>query len=378
MDFRWYNYQTTVHPKFHVNMSVSVDFICRKASLVAAFMLFVQVCSSQRKAAAPSPFPAIDKALEEKKNLPGKEYSAVVATADTVIYQKNTGDPANARMPAPIGAASQWLTTALVMQLVDEGKLSLDDPVSKYLPVFELYRRNFVTLRHCLTHETGLGKEGFRLAALLDKKNYSSLEEEVTDLLKKEIHANAGEEFRYNNNGLVIAARVVEVVTKKRFDQIIRSRLFVPLGMRNTSFTTDDGSAPNPSSGAKSTAVDYTKFLQMLLNKGKAGDKQVLSEAAVEELRKVQVPQQLVKVQPRGTEGFLFALGSWATEGAGAQGASATALALPGWNGTWASVDFARGYAFVLLPKDFSGDQNPAMYTELKKIIDQQLPARSR
>lgn len=316
--------------------------------------------------------------LEERKNLFGKEYSVVIAVADSVVYQKSTGDPANARTPVAIGVSSQWLTTALLLQMADEGKISLDDPVSKYIPAFELYRRNFVTIRHCLTHETGLGKEGFKLAAFFQKKSFSSLEEEVLDLLKKEIHANAGEEFRYNNNGLLIAARVAEVVTKKRFDQLIRSKLFVPLGMRNTSFTTDDGSAPNPSSGAKSTATDYTKFLQMLLNKGKAGDKQVLSEAAVAELRKVQVAPDLLKGLPKGTENFLFALGSWATEGPNTAGAAATTLVLPGWNGTWASVDFGRGYSFVVVPKDFSGEQNATMYAELGKVVGQQLAAKNR
>jgi CubicO group peptidase (beta-lactamase class C family) len=359
-------------------MSNRLFFSFLKFSLVAAFMLFLQVGFSQKRLAAVSAFPAVDKAIEEKKNLFGKDVSVVIAVADSTVYQKFTGDPANIRTPVPIGASSQWLTTALIMQLVDEGKISLDDPVSKYLPPFELYRRNYVTIRHCLTHETGLGKEGFKLAAFFEKKKFNSLEEEVTDLLKKEIHANAGEEFRYNNNGMVIAARVAEVVTKKRFDQLIRTKLFVPLGMRNTTFTTDDGSAPNPSSGAKSTAADYAKFLQMLLNKGKAGDKQILSEASVAEMRKVQVPQDEMKGIPKGMAGDAFTLGSWATEGANAKEATATVLILPGWNGTWASVDFARGYTFVVTARDFSGDQNVAVYEELKRMIDQKFPVKNK
>ena len=355
-------------------MSAKLLFTCLKYSLVAAFLLILQVSFAQKKTPLPSTFPAMDKALEEKQTLLGDDFSVVIAVADSIVYQKNFGDAANAKMPFSIGASSQWLTTALLLQLADEGKLSLDDPVSKYLPVFESYRRNFVTLRHCLTHQTGLGKEGFKLAGFFEKKKFSSLEEEVADILKKEIHANAGEEFRYSNYGTVVAARVAEVITKKRFDQIIRTKLFVPLGMRNTSFTTDDGSAPNPAMGAKSTAADLTRFLQMLLNKGKAGEKQILSEAAVDEMRKVQVAASQTKVVPKVDEGFAFALGIWTADNT--PGIKAPALVAPSLTGTWPEVDFARGYAFVLLARDFSGEQRPDVYADLKKLIDQKLPVK--
>ena len=108
------------------------------------------------------------------------------------------------------------------------------------------------------------------------------LEEAVLDIAKKDIHANAGEEFRYSNYGMVIVARIAEVVTKKRFEQLMRTRIFVPLGMRNTSFVTDDGSAPNPANGAKSTATDYAKFLQMFMNGGEFNNVRILSRKTIE------------------------------------------------------------------------------------------------
>lgn len=350
-------------------MSVSFSSACRKAILVAASLLFLQVSFSQKKAVPANAFPAFDKAIEENKKELGKDFSVVVAVADSTVYQKNIGDPANVRTPFPIGDCSQWFTTALIMQLVDEGKISLDDPVAKYLPVFESYRRNFVTIRHCLTHQTGLGKEGF-LNGFFNKKKFNSLEEEVTDILKKEIHANAGEAFRYSAYGPVIAARVAEVVTKKRFDQIIRTKLFVPLTMRSTSFTTDDGSAPNPSGGAKSTDADLIKFLQMLLNKGKVGDKQVLSEAVVEEMRKVQVAASKTGTVPKTDAGLVFALGSWAAEGSGTQGTGASTLILPSLSGTWPVIDYSKGYVMLVFAREFSGEQKQEAYAELKKVAD--------
>lgn len=360
-------------------MSGNNIFNCLKFSLVIIFMLFLQVSFSQKKIAPVLPaFQSFDKMVEEKKALLGKDFSVMIAVADSIVYQKNMGEAANLKTPFSIGASSQWLTTTLILQLADEGLLTLDDTVSKYLPSFELYRRNFVTIRHCLTHQTGLGKDILKASSILDKKKYSSLDDEITDALKKEIHANAGEEFRYSNNGIVIVARIAEVVTKKRFDQIIRTKLFVPLGMRNTSFSTDDGSAPNPSGGAKSTAADMTKFLQMLLNSGKAGTKQILSEASMEEMRKVQVAASKTNGIPKANAGFSYALGSWSPDGASVHGARTTALVLPSLSGTWPEVDFSRGYAFLVFSRDFSGEQDAVVYKELKKISDQQFPVKNK
>ncbi|WP_162944678.1 serine hydrolase domain-containing protein [Flavisolibacter nicotianae] len=320
--------------------------------------------------------PALDKVMDDKKKQLGNDFSVVIAVGDSVVYQRTTGDIANLKTPSPIGASSQWLTTALILQLADEGKLSLDDPVSKYLPIFESYRRNYITLRHCLTHQTGLGKEGSKLGGLFDKKKFASLDEEVTDILKKEIHANAGEEFRYSSYGPVVAARVAEAVTKKRFDQLIRTKLFVPLGMRNTSFTTDDGSAPDPSGGANSTATDLTKFLQMLLNNGKAGDKQVLSESALEEMRKIQVASAQIKNAPAADQGFSFALGTWTADKSAPQGGKAASLVVPGLAGTWPEVDFHRGFVFLVFTRNFPGDQTAQPFLDLKQIADQHFPVK--
>ncbi|HEY1021972.1 MAG TPA: serine hydrolase [Flavisolibacter sp.] len=347
-------------------MSAIFKMNCLKASLVAVFMLFLQVSFGQGR------FSALDQALEENKKLLGKDVSVVVASPDTLLYQKNIGD-VQPKTPFPIGASSQWLTTALIVQLVDEGKLSLDDKISKYLPIFDSYRKGYITIRMCLSHQTGIGRDGFKVASLLEKTRYNTLEEAVPDIAKKDIHANAGEQFRFSNFGMVIVARIAEIVTKKRFEQLMRTKIFVPLGMRNTTFVTDDGSAPNPGNGAKSTAADYTKFLQMLLNGGKAGGKQILSESAVKEMRKVQIRTEQISQLPPTTQGFTFSLGSWAVDNNTAPGSAATVLTLPNFEGAWPVVDFSRGYAFVLFPKSFSGEQKADTYLALKNIIDQLL-----
>jgi CubicO group peptidase (beta-lactamase class C family) len=344
-------------------MSYKIKITCLKFSLIAAFLLFIQAAFTQNN------WSELDKAIESKKAVLGNDLVVIIANADSITYQKAYGD-FNNKTQAPIASSSKWLTTALLLQLVDEGKISLDDKVSKYLPVFESYGKAYITIRHCLSHMTGIQSTGNVLQKLFERKKFASLDEEVIDFAKKEIQNNPGIEFRYNNMGLNIAGRIAEVVTKKKFDALIKQRLFTPLGMRNTTFSTLDGTAPNPSGGAKSTAADYTKFLQMILANGKFGGKQIISEASVAEMRKVQVTKEQIKYAPKAAEGFTYALGTWVQEGQGTTGGTATALACPGLFGTWPVIDFSRGYACIFFIKDLLREEKTEAYSELKKLID--------
>jgi CubicO group peptidase (beta-lactamase class C family) len=121
---------------------------------------------------------------------------------------------------------------------------------------------------------------------------------------------------------------VLEVVSKRKFDLLIRQKLFTPLGMRQTTFTELDGGLYNPSGGARSTAEDYMKFLVMLMNKGKYNGKQILSEGSVDEMMKIETANVPKRYVPKSAEGFNYALGSWVVE---ERKGKATALASPGY-----------------------------------------------
>ena len=338
---------------------------CLKASLVALFMLFLQAGFAQGR------FAALEETVEARRKMLGNDLLVYVATKDTILYQKAFGD-ITVRAQAPVGAASAWFTTALVLQLVEEGKLSLDDKVVQYLPIFSNYAKNYVTVRHCLTHQTGIQTEAFKTASLTAKRKFESLEEEVNEYAKKEIQTNAGEEFRYSNMGPAIAARIVEVVTKKKFEQLVRQRIFSPLGMRNTVFVTDDGTPASPATGAKSTAADMTRFLQMLLNGGTLNGKKILSPESIEEMRKIQFAAEKIKNAPKLMEGFSYTIGGlWSADMVEEPGATASMLVSPGLLGAWPMIDFKKGYALVLLPKSFSGEQRQNEYMGLKEILDE-------
>ncbi|HNU13783.1 MAG TPA: serine hydrolase domain-containing protein [Chitinophagaceae bacterium] len=334
-----------------------------KVISVAVFLLFFQPVFSQYD------WSPLDKELEAKQKLLGQDMVAMIWKGDSLVYKKEMGQ-FNSKTQAPIASCSKWLTAALVMQFVDEGKLSLDDKVAKYIPEFDKYFKGYITIRHCLSHMTGIEDDGKLVKRLLERRKFASLEEEVNGFAAREIRANTGTDFWYGNIGLNIAGRVLEVVSKRKFDVLIRTKLLYPLGMRKTTFTNLDGGPVNPSGGAKSTAEDYMKFLVMLLNKGKYNGVQILSENSVNEMMKVQNKPEQIKYAPKSAAGFNYTSGSWAIE---EKNGVATVLASPGLFGTWPMIDYCRGYAYLVFVKNLLGEERADAHLQIKKVIDEQI-----
>ena len=196
-----------------------------------------------------------------------------------------------------------------LMILQDEGKLSVDDKVSKYLPAFAKMKLHDgtlatreVTIRDCLTHTAGLvGNQIFA----------GSLSAAIDELADRPLGFDPGEKWRYSP-GLNVAGRIIEVVSEQPLQEFLQARIFQPLGMKNTTFFPDElqrqriatlygpsegesslvavdnriadpanVKAPNPSGGLFSTACDMFRFYQMVLNGGTFGRHEVVSREAV-------------------------------------------------------------------------------------------------
>jgi CubicO group peptidase (beta-lactamase class C family) len=348
-------------------MSHKAILICLKSSIVLVFLLFLQPARAQYN------WTELDQELKAKQKLLGDNIVVMIWKSDSLVYKKEMGD-FNSKTQAPIASCSKWLTAALVMQFVDEGKLSLDDKITKWLPEYEKYSKSYITVRHCLSHLTGITDEGNFIKKIFQRKKFSSLEEEVNSFAAREIRANPGTDFWYGNIGLNIAGRILEVISKKKFDLLIKQKLFNLLGMRKTSFSTMDGSAVNPSGGAQSTADDYMKFLAMLLNNGKYNGQQILSEEAVRQMKELQTTAIPIKYAPKAAEGFSYALGSWVVEQSLSVPKTASVLAGPGLLGTWPMIDYCRGYAYLVFVKNLLGEERANAHIAIKEILDKQIP----
>src|SRR5688500_831458 len=133
--------------------------------------------------------------------------------------------------------------------------------------------------------------------------------------------------------------------------------------MRQTTFSTLDGSPLDAAVGARATANDYILFLRMLLNGGQHRGAQILSEESIAQLRKIQTANFTLHNSPVPTKDFQYALGAWSPEQNNAQ--RATSLTGPSFGGTLPIVDFCRGYAYLLLVKEETDDAAANVYTQV-------------
>jgi CubicO group peptidase (beta-lactamase class C family) len=335
--------------------------IVRKCLSLAVLSLFM---INNLVAQATTDTASITRQLDQLKGELGKNYAFALYKDGKTIYKKDNGE-FNLKTQQPVNATSHWLTAALVMVLVQEGKLGLDDKVSTYLPIFSKHGKGYITVRHCLTHHTGIdGGKPF------EKKKFKTLEEEVNHYASsREIKTNPGTEYYYSNTGFAIAARVLEIVSKKSFDRLMKEKLTSPLAMRATTFASDNyNDAPDPATGAKSTAFDLVNFLAMLLNQGTFNNKQILTKESVQTFLSLQAPATGMKNAPKHAEGFAYSHGAWIIQlNEKNEPESFTAPAL---SGTFPVIDVCRGYAFVLFTKDNAEDIKKETYMKIKQAVD--------
>ncbi|HJW07924.1 MAG TPA: serine hydrolase domain-containing protein, partial [Rhodanobacter sp.] len=235
-----------------------------------------------------------------------------------------------------IYSMTKTVTSVAVMLLVEEGKLALDDPLSRYLPGFTAPQVLIggsidapklrpadkpVTLHALLTHTAGYpaGRKGDELGLTLmeriDPHGAADLRGFADRMRRVPLAADPGTRFGYDGASLELLARVVEVVSGQSFESFLQQRIFEPLQMRDTGFrvpaaqrsrvvdlTTmgDDGrlrladtasarhpgeplnAYPSGAGGLYSTAGDYARFAQMLLDGGTLDGHQLLSRKTVE------------------------------------------------------------------------------------------------
>jgi CubicO group peptidase (beta-lactamase class C family) len=276
----------------------------------------------------------IDQLLRQKsdaKEIPG--VVAIAATSKEMIYQGAFGkrdlskdDAMTADSVFWIASMTKAITTAGAMQLVEQGKLSLEAPIGKVLPdlatpqVLEGFdakgdpklrpARNPITLRHLMTHTAGFAYHLWNgdIVKYLEKTGLPDVTTCKNDALKIPLASDPGTRWEYGIN-IDFVGKAVEAASGQRLDAYLRDHLFNPLGMSDTGFKltesqrkrlvgmharTPDGSlAPIPfeleqdpefhmgGGGLYGTAGDYIKFTQMILNQGRGNGNQVLKAETV-------------------------------------------------------------------------------------------------
>jgi CubicO group peptidase (beta-lactamase class C family) len=258
----------------------------RRLPIVAAGALVVALLAPGGLAGADAPFAPADAAMRARvadDHLSGG--ALLVVRGDTTVHRFTTGR-LHAQSVIPIASASKWLTSATLMTFVDEGKLALDDPVSRYLPAFD-GAKSTITVRQLLSHRSGLpsaaceGDPGTTLARCA--RDIADGDDPTTP---------PGSAFRYTGVGFVVAGRVIERLSGTSFEAAFESRVAGPLGMTHTRFdgtTRPHNRNPAPAASVRSSVADYARFLAMLAHHGTVDGHTIVQPASVAEIERDQV-----------------------------------------------------------------------------------------
>lgn len=166
--------------------------------------------------------------------------SLAVVEHGKLVYTQAYGDarlpddgtpalPATPEMRYSVGSISKQFTATAILMLQEEGKLSVNDPVGKYIP--DLTRGNEVTVREILSHTSGYQDywpEDYLMTPMLKP---TTAEYIIDTWAKKPLDFEPGTQWQYSNTNFVIAGRIVEVVTGKPYFDFLEQRIFRPLGM---------------------------------------------------------------------------------------------------------------------------------------------------
>ncbi|MGH3730506.1 MAG: serine hydrolase domain-containing protein, partial [Micromonosporaceae bacterium] len=203
-----------------------------------------------------------------------------------------------------MASISKLFTATVAMQLVEKGRIDLDAPVARYIPEFGANGKSGVTLRHVLTHASGLPPG-------LNLNPYPTIEERLAAIYAVGLRAEPGTRYIYSDLSLIVVGKVLERVTGHSLSELVRQGISEPLGLRDTMHNPPESLRPRIAptewqeggrglvwgevhdrtswllggtaghAGVFSTAHDLAVFGQTILNGGRYGGVRILRPSSV-------------------------------------------------------------------------------------------------
>lgn len=273
---------------------------------------------------------AVGKAIDNGR-IPGAV--VLVGQAGHILFERAYGHRSLEPRPEPMTLETRFdlasltkvvSTAPAVLKLVQDGKLSLDDPVAKYLPDFGRRGKETITVRQVLTHYSGLAPF-FRLEA----KTPGAASAVIDKICRSDFSAAPGTRFIYSDLGFILLGKLIEVASGETLDRFVHSRVFSPLRMADTGFNPPSGDrhpiAPTERgddgtylkgqvhdplasmmggvaghAGLFSTARDLSRFCRMLLNEGSLEGARVLHPGIVRQMVSPQSPPGMSDIRGLG------------------------------------------------------------------------------
>ncbi|GGD71065.1 penicillin-binding protein [Maribacter cobaltidurans] len=288
-----------------------------KFTYAFALVLFIQISFGQKNT------PEL-KGIDNNIELLMERYRAVGAAVaivkdDKVVYSKGFGyrdlqnqQPVTSNTIFPIGSTTKAFTGTLLGILESKGQVSLKDKPNLYIPQFQFYNEkmdNLITIDDLLSHRSGIGNQGTS-EVFFPKKDKLEVVQRLK-YLKPE--AEIKNSFEYSNMGYTLAGTIVEQITNKSWDSVIKENLFEPLEMVD-SYTTlqemqesnnyampyglykgniekvkfEEFNSISPAGAIKSTVNDLSNWMLTWLNNGVFNEKQVIPQNYIREATRLQ------------------------------------------------------------------------------------------
>ena len=181
--------------------------------------------------------------------------SVLVAKDDVVLFRESSGwanvewrIPHTAATKFRLGSVTKQFTAAAILRLAEQGKLALDDPLSKFIPAApETWRP--VTLRQLLAHTGGV-------PSFTDQPDYrkwkltsATPEDLMRHIADRPLEFPPGEKFKYSNTGYVLLGWVVELASGESYERFLRTQFFEPLGLEDTGYDSNRALLPQRAAG---------------------------------------------------------------------------------------------------------------------------------
>ncbi|WP_108425216.1 serine hydrolase domain-containing protein [Flagellimonas amoyensis] len=197
----------------------------------------------------------IDRVLEAKFENSGTGAVFLATKNGKIVYNKAFG-LSNLEFQVPmqtdnvfeIGSMTKQFTAVSILMLMEEGKLQLEDDITKYIPEYPTHGHG-ITIHHLLTHTSGI--KSFTSVKGLNAIAQNEMEPmQVIDFFKDEpMDFAPGAEFRYNNSGYVLLGYIIEKVSGMSYEDFVEQRIFKKLGMSSSRYASHSEVVPKRASG---------------------------------------------------------------------------------------------------------------------------------
>jgi CubicO group peptidase (beta-lactamase class C family) len=241
-------------------------YLFSQIKLIILLALLVNSCNGQSNSSTKKNNPKsvnktkvdkIDELVSLYSDYEGFNGSLLVAHKGKVIYKKGFGF-ANMEWNIPnqvdtkfqIASITKPFTAMLIMQMVAENKLDLHKPISTYLPDYPKNNGEQITIHQLLTHSSGITDKHH------DEKKFRP-KEMVNQFSNEPLQFKPGERFVYSNSGYTLLGYLIETITGKKYEEVLKDKIFKPLHMNNSGFYKHRSIIKNMSSGYNKSWGDY-------------------------------------------------------------------------------------------------------------------------